>query len=410
MDVIMPQLGETVAEGTVTVWHKKPGDAVAAGELLFEVSTDKVDTEVPAPASGVLSEVLVGEGETVAVGTRLGVIASAGEAKTAPPPAAKKAVEPPATKSAPGTAAKNTPAPVGARNRDGRGRVLSPVVRRLIAAHGVEIEAVAGTGIGGRPTKTDVLAHLGDGAAAKAARAGGKTEVIPFTKLRSMTAAHMVRSLATSPHVFQGVEVQFHAVDVARAAQAAAWKAREGFSLTWLPFIAHALCRALAEYPHLNASVEGESLVVHGRINLGIAVDLDYQGLTVPVVKDADRLSVTQLARAITDLAIRARNQSLKPDDLTEGTYTISNSGSFGTLFTAPIINQPQVAILSTDGIQKKPVVVEAADGGDAIAIRPVGILAQSFDHRAVDGAYSAAFLRRLKQVIETEDWVAALR
>ncbi|MPY70112.1 MAG: dihydrolipoyllysine-residue succinyltransferase [Alphaproteobacteria bacterium] len=402
MDVIMPQLGETVAEGTVTVWHKKPGESVAAGELLFEVSTDKVDTEVPAPASGVLTEVLVPEGETVAVGTRLGVIAGSGDAPpapaennagVAPPPA-------PATRTAPG--ARNR------RNRDARGRPLSPVVRRLIGEHGIEIESVEGTGVGGRPTKNDVRAFLDAGAERLPAPRDGRM-IIPFSKLRRLTADRMVRSLATSPHVFQGVEVAFHRVDAARRAHGDAWKAREGSSLTYLPFIAHALCAALAEYPHLNASVEGESLVVHGRINLGVAVDLGPDGLTVPVIKDADRLSVAALARAVADLASRARARTLKPDDLTEGTYTISNSGAFGTLFTAPIINQPQVAILSTDGIARRPVAVETAEGEEAVVIRPVGILAQSFDHRAVDGAYSAAFLRRLKQIIETSDWAAAL-
>jgi 2-oxoglutarate dehydrogenase E2 component (dihydrolipoamide succinyltransferase) len=402
MDVIMPQLGETVAEGTVTVWHKKPGEAVAAGELLFEVSTDKVDTEVPAPASGVLTEVLVPEGETVAVGTRLGVIAGAGDA-----PADSKIVAPPPI-AAPAPVARTALPGSGRRNRDARGRPLSPVVRRLIGEHGIEIERVEGTGVGGRPTKTDVRAFLDAGAETRPAPRDGRT-VVPFSKLRRLTADRMVRSLATSPHVFQGVEVAFHRVDAARRAHGDAWKAREGRSLTYLPFIAHALCAALAEYPHLNASVEGESLVVHGRINLGIAVDLGPDGLTVPVIKDADRLSVAALARAVADLASRARARTLKPDDLTEGTYTISNSGAFGTLFTAPIINQPQVAILSTDGIARRPVAVETADGEEAVVIRPVGILAQSFDHRAVDGAYSAAFLRRLKQIIETNDWAAAL-
>ena len=234
------------------------------------------------------------------------------------------------------------------------------------------------------------------------------TEVIPFNKLRKLTAEHMVRSKATSPHVLQAVEADFARVARARTGVSGAWKKREGFSLTYLPFIAKAVCEAIREFPRVNAAIDGENLVVFRRVNLGIAVDLDFDGLVAPVIKDADQMTLQELARAIRDVSERARTNQLKPDDFTEGTYTISNSGVFGTMITAPIINQPQVAILSTDGITKKPVVIET-DDGDTIGIRPVGVLAQSFDHRAIDGAYSAAFLNRVREIIQTKDWATVL-
>ena len=426
MDILMPQLGETVTEGTIVVWHKKVGDRVAHNETLFDVATDKVDTEVPAPAAGVIAAILVEEGKTVAVGTRLAVIETEGGAKVAPASAAALPPMPvqaarPEPAAAPARAAAAAPArvaaspmPPGRRNRDTRGRPLSPVVRRLLAEHRLDAAAIEGTGAAGRVTRRDLLAHIakGDGnvtkPAARVARPAslpaGERTVIPFSRIRKLTAEHMVRSKATSPHVLQAVEAEFHLVEKVRKACGDAWRAREGFGLTYLPFICRAVCLALPEYPHLNGSVDGEALVVHGRINLGIAVDLELDGLTVPVIRDAPSRSVAELARAIHDLAGRARRGALGPDDYAGGTYTISNSGSFGTLITAPIINQPQVAVLSTDGVRKRPVVIEGPDG-DSIAIRPVGILAQSFDHRAIDGAYSAAFLRRLREIVETRDW-----
>ena len=228
---------------------------------------------------------------------------------------------------------------------------------------------------------------------------------LPFTRIRRLTAEHMVRSKATSPHVLQAVEVDFFRVDQVRKTVRDAWKAKHGSSLTYLPFIANAVCRALHEFPNLNSSVQDDSLVLHPQVNLAIAVDLGAEGLVAPVIKSADKLSVAQMADAISDIAQRSRNNRLTPDDFKGGTYTLSNSGTFGTLITAPIINQPQVAILSTDGVRKKPVVVETSEG-DSIAIRPVGVLAQSFDHRAVDGAYSAAFLDRVRKLLETSHWV----
>ncbi|MBM3486345.1 MAG: 2-oxo acid dehydrogenase subunit E2 [Alphaproteobacteria bacterium] len=398
IDIVMPQLGETVKEGTITVWRKKIGDRVKADEPLFDVSTDKVETEIPAPADGVLAEILVAEGATVPVGARLAVIASDGRAgATSATPATFSPV------SAPTAAAPAIPMPPRAASgpRDRRRRSISPVVRRLAATHGLDLAAIAGTGRDGRIKRDDVRAHLARGAALECS-------VIPFNRLRRLTAQHMVRSKATSPHVLQAVEAEFHRVDAARRAHQAAWQAREGFELTFLPFIAKAVCTAIAAFPRVNAVIEGENLVVFGRIHLAIAVDLGHEGLVAPVIRDAGSRSVAALARAIRDVAVRARASRLGPDDLAGGTYTISNSGVFGTMITAPIINQPQVAILSTDGICKRPVVVEGPEG-DSIAIRPVGVLAQCFDHRAIDGAYSAAFLRTLKDRIETTDWTASI-
>ncbi len=397
MDVVMPQLGETVSEGTITVWHKKVGDTVSAEEVLFEVSTDKVDTEIPAPAAGVLTEIVVAEGETVGVGTRLAVIDDgSADAKT----------EAPAAELAPAAAE-----PGEADEGGDMAAVLSPVVGRLIAEHGLNAADIAGTGRGGRITRRDVLAHVeaeAGGAPPEPAIAEGD-EVIPFSRVNRLTAAHMVRSKATSAHVLQAVEVDFSAVEAAREAHGRAWKAREGYSLTYLPFIARAVCRAIAEFPKINASVDGDALVVHRAVNLGIAVDLDFSALVVPVIRDAGDRSLADLARAIHDLAAKARGAGLIPDDMTGGTYTITNNGSFGTLITAPIINQPQVAVLSADGIARRAVVVTGADGAEEIAIRPVGVLAQSFDHRAFGGAYSGAYLKRLKRIIETTDWPAEL-
>jgi 2-oxoglutarate dehydrogenase E2 component (dihydrolipoamide succinyltransferase) len=273
-------------------------------------------------------------------------------------------------------------------------------VRKLATERGIDPGKMDGTGAGGRVTRRDLETRPAGGA-------GG--ERIPFSRIRKLTAEHMVRSKATSPHVLQAVEVEFHRVDRARAAHGEAWRAREGFALTYLPFIARAVCLAMGDFPRINASVEGDALVLHRALHLGIAVDLGSgDGLVVPVIRDAAAKPVPALAREISRIAAGARAGKLGPDKYAGGTYTISNNGSFGTLITAPIINQPQVAILSTDGVKKKPVVVEGPDG-DTIAIRPVGVLAQSFDHRAVDGATSAGFLRRVKEILETRDWIADL-
>ena len=401
MDVVMPQLGETVKEGTVTVWHKKVGERVEANEPLFEVNTDKVETEVPAPATGVLTEILVAEGATVDVGTRLAVIQEDGKPRGAAP-AAETARAPAAPPPSDSSRAARRPAAPARGGEDGP--PLSPVVRKLLAEHGLDPAAITGTGAGGRITRDDVLGYVEQRKSGAPAQ-GAAGERFPFNKIRKRTAEQMALSWRTIPHVLQAVEVDFAALDGVRTAQAEAWKTKEGWALTYLPFVAFAACRAVPEFPAVNASLDGDALLLHRRVNLGIAVDLGGEGLIVPVVKAAADKSLPDLARAIHAVSEKARTGRLAPDDVTEATYTISNSGSFGTLLTAPIINPPQVAILSTDAVTRKPV----ADG-ERIVVHPVGVLAQSFDHRAFDGAYSAAFLRKLKQILETRDWASDLR
>jgi pyruvate dehydrogenase E2 component (dihydrolipoyllysine-residue acetyltransferase) len=464
----MPQLGETVTEGTITRWFKQVGEPVAADEPLFEVSTDKVDSEVPAPSAGVVSEILVPEGETVPVGARLAVIGDAGAAPApapaaappaeAPAPAPAPAPEPapqaaappppppaPAPQPAPPPAPAPQPAPAAAPappppaptpappagNGGHGGVVTSPLVRRLIAENGLDASTIAGTGDGGRITRNDVLAaaRARGGAAAPApaapqptapqpaaaapapqpaARAAGDT-VVPFDNIRRRTAEHMVRSKATSAHVYTSVEVDFERVERVRRTHQAAWKAEEGFSLTYLPFVVRAVSDVVHEYPHVNASVEGDTLLVHRDLHLGIAVDLEFQGLVAPVIRNADGKRLRLIAREIRDLAGRAKSKQLSPDEVVGGTFTITNMGPFGTLLTLPIINQPQVAILAADAVRKQPVVVEGPDGEDTIAIHHVGHLALAWDHRAFDGAYAASFLNALREVLETRDWEAEL-
>ena len=445
-EITLPQLGETVTEGTITRWFKKVGDTIAADEPLFEVSTDKVDTEVPSPIAGTLTEIRVAEGETVAVGTVIAVVGGAGAAPApapvatpAPAPVAAPAPAPVATP-APAPVAAPAPAPVAAQSN----KLLSPVVRRLVNDHGINIDALQGTGPGGRITREDVLDYIDrNGLAAQATPApvvtpapiaspapvqasvsapapapapaaprpalGDREQVIPLTKIRRLTGSHMVMSLETSPHSFTVVEVDYANVDKTRSSIKESWKSSEGFSLTYLPFISRAVVDALAEFPHLNASIDGDNLVVHSYVDLGIAVDLDYAGLLVPVVRSADAKRLRAIAREIHDLATRARGRKLSPDEITGGTFTLSNNGSAGALIAMPIINQPQVAILSTDAIVRKPVVVAMPDGSESIAIHPMGHLSMSWDHRAFDGAYAGRFLSRVKQILETQDWSAEL-
>ena len=410
MDVIMPQMGETVAEGTLTVWHKKVGDTVSSSDILFEIGTDKVEMEVPAMADGVLTEILVAEGDTVAVGTKLAVIEGTGEAAALSP----DAFEPEAPKADPAA----TPVPVAERPERDRSMKLSPVVRKLLAENNLSHTDVTGTGRDGRIKRGDVLDYMKGGAAtvptapvpaeAPGAVSAEGITVVPFSYRRKMTAEHMVRSKATSPHVLQAVEVDFSGVNKVRQAIGADWKRREGYSLTFLPFIAKAVCAAIKDFPHINGHIGKDYLEVFDRVNLAMAVDLNFEGLVAPVIRDADLKTVTEIARATNELARRARAGELTPDDMANATYTISNNGSFGTLITAPIINQPQVAILSTDSITKRPMVIEQ-DGEDLIAIRPVGILSQSFDHRAIDGSYSGAFMRRVKEILEGKNWVESV-
>ena len=470
-DVTMPQLGETVTEGTITRWFKQVGDDVAMDEILFEVSTDKVDSEVPSPVAGVLSEILAAEGDIVEVGQVLARVGDAGgapaaapaaepapspaeaaptppesaPAEAAPPPPdpapAEAAPPPPATDPAPDPAPAPSPAPPPASEAPApdpapapdASLVLSPVVRRLIADHGLDASTITGTGVGGRITRADVEQIIQSRAAAPAAAAappspapappapapaptaaapppvvaGGRDTVVPLSNIRKRTAEHMVMSKATSPHVLTAIEVDYERVEHVRRSIKSGWKAEEGFSLTYLPFIARAVVDALREYPHMNASFGGDHLVVHDEVNLAVAVDIDFDGLLAPVVRGADGKRLRQIARDIVDVAGRARTKQLVPDDLSGGTFTLTNAGQYGTMMQFPIINQPQVAILSTDGVARKPVVVTDEYGNESIAIHSVGVLAMAWDHRAFDGAYAAAFLHRIREIIETRDWEA---
>jgi pyruvate dehydrogenase E2 component (dihydrolipoamide acetyltransferase) len=456
-EIQMPQLGESVTEGTITKWFKQVGEAIAEDEVLFEVSTDKVDSEVPSPVAGYLAEIRVPEGETVDVGAVLAVVSDvppAGDGQAEPTteaeaePAAPAAEEPttaPAPTPAP-TPAAPAPAPAAAAApapeppaaaappaaAPGKGKLASPVVRQLANDHGIDLDAVTPTGSGGRITRADVEQAIQAGGArlagpavaptagpvptaptgravAPSPRSGTGDTVEALNNIRRRTGEHMVQSKATSPHAYTIVEVDYENVERVRRRHRDDWKATEGFSLTYLPFISRAVIDALHDYPHLNASVGDGELIVHNYVNLAVAIDLDFEGLLAPVVHDADEKRLRGLARDIDDLATRARSKRLSVDDITGGTFTLSNSGSFGSYLVLPIINQPQVAILSTDGITRKPVVVTGPDGTEAIAIHSVGLLGLSWDHRAFDGAYAAAFLREVKTIIETRDWEAEL-
>ena len=447
-DVTMPQLGETVTEGTITKWFKQVGDQVKEDEVLFEVSTDKVDSEVPSPAGGYVSEIRVGEGETVDVGAVLAVISDAPpgdgaapapakqEAPAAPAapavqpePAAEPQPEAPAAKTpAPAAVAQPEPEPAASAEGNGGGKLLSPVVRRLIAEHGLDPAQITGTGAGGRITRNDVLALVESApktapkpapsqapAPAPAAqklpkpeplpRSGERDTALPFSNIRKRTAEHMIRSKQTSAHVYAAIEVDYEAVERVRRAEKDEWKSEEGFSLTYLPFVSRSVIDAIHEFPEVNATFGDNELIVHNYVNLGIAVDLDFKGLMVPVIHDADSKRLRAIAREISDLAARARGKKLGPDEIAGGTFTITNPGPFGTLITFPIINQPQVAILSTDGVRRRPVVVELPDGSEGIAIHSVGNLALTWDHRAFDGAYATSFLRQVKDNLESRNW-----
>ena len=477
-EITMPQLGETVTEGTITRWAKKVGDSVAEDEILFEVSTDKVDSEVPSPVSGVITEIKVNEGETVPVGAVLAVVgddaaapaaapaepAPAAEPQAAAPPAPAPApAEEPATLDAPvseapapepesppvppAPAPAPTPAPAAADSSNGPSAVLSPVVRKLLAENNLDASSITGTGAGGRVTRNDVLAALdnrassgtpaGSGSAPvpepaespappaaapaqpaaaaqpaapapapqPAVRAGERDTSIPFSNIRRRTAEHMIRSLQTSAHTLVATEVDYENVELVRAAHKEAFRAQEGVGLTYIPFVIRAVVDALREFPQLNASVGNDELIQHNYVNLGIAVDLNFEGLIVPVIHDADGKRLRALAREGADLASRARSKKLGADDISGGTFTITNAGGYGTLITRPIINQPQVAILSTDGVKPQPVAVPLEGGGYGIAVHHVGNLCLSWDHRAVDGAYAAAFLAKIREILETRDW-----
>ena len=428
-EVTMPKLGETVTEGLVSQWLKQVGDTVAFDDPLFEVSTDKVDSEVPSPYDGVLLEILVNEGDTVPVGTAIarigepGAQAAPSSAPAAAPAAQVSETDEPATE----LAAVTTP-PTG----NGQpGVLLSPVVRRMAAERGIDLTAIAGSGGGGRIRREDVEQAIAAQPAAAApptvvaappatvsAPAAAPTpavaapkpaasvspgdEVVKLSRMRLITADLMVKSLKTSAHVWTSVEVDFEHVEQVRQQHREQFKKREGVSLTYLPFIARAVCDALREFPSVNSSVdiEGQTMTLHHYVNLGIAVDLSEQGLVAPVVKNADSLNIRGLARNIAAVAAGARARTLAAADMSGSTFTITNPGPFASYASAPVINQPNVAILSTDGIARRPVAV-----GDAIAIHHMSILGFSYDHRAFDGSTASMFLRYIRDAIQDRGW-----
>ena len=470
-------------------------------EILFEVSTDKVDSEVPSPVAGTLIEIFANEGDLVEVGQ---VLAQIGDPLAAPaaaqPPSEPQVASEPEPQPEPQVVSEPEPqpqpepqpeapfvepldTPVAAETQssslppppppptstdpvtepstespgDGSpasgkfsSSLISPVVRRLIADNGLDASMIVGTGIGGRITRSDVESVIRSGAAVQSPpqaqspvepstppsdpppaepaaasspptapaaspavsatppiEVAARDQVVALNNIRKRTAEHMVMSKSESPHVLTAMEIDYEGVEKVRRTIKSGWKAEEGFSLTYLPFIARAVVDALREYPHLNASFGGDHLVVHDEVNLAIAVDIDFNGLLAPVIKGTEGKRLRQIARDIVDVAGRARTKQLKPDELSGGTFTLTNAGQYGTMMQFPIINQPQVAILSTDGVTRKPVVVTDAYGNESIAIHSVGVLAMAWDHRAFDGAYAAAFLHRVKEIIETRDWEA---
>jgi pyruvate/2-oxoglutarate dehydrogenase complex dihydrolipoamide acyltransferase (E2) component len=413
--IIMPQLGETVAEGKILAWFKSVGDEIKEGENLFEVETDKVTVEVQAIVSGRLSEICVGPGVTAKVGEVVGLVVDGSTKASARAGVSRRKVEqwrsPFEEVSSPSDRFGPAKGPNGIN--------FTPAARRLIAQHGLDLAEVAreaerrgekrvdGTtvrsALAARPSAppTPLLTIAPSPRAPFPIREG---EVITLNAVRQKTAERLAENWRSIPHVFQAIEVDFTAIDHVRRRAKAAFAAANGFSLTFLPFLARAACLAISAHPQINARFDGKALVLSRDIHLGIAVDLDHNGLLVPVVRDAGELTVVGLAKAIRRQVEKAKASKLSPDDLSGATYSISNNGAFGVSFTAPIINAPQVAILSTDAIRLKPAVV-STDKGDFVAPRMIGYVGQSFDHRAFDGAYSAAFLSRLKQILETRAW-----
>jgi pyruvate dehydrogenase E2 component (dihydrolipoyllysine-residue acetyltransferase) len=410
-NVIMPQMGESVAEGTVTKWMKKVGERVERDEPLFEISTDKVDAEIPSPAAGILSKILVKENETVAVNAIVAVIDGEGSTAAAPEAPAKTAARAP--EAAP---RKEAPAAAGPARVAGEKVRSSPLVRRIAREHDVDLAQVAGTGLGGRVSKKDIYAYLegAQGAGPSAAPGApskapaktvpakmvftGPTNVVAMSPMRKLIAEHMTASKRTSAHVCTVFEVEMTRVFEVRSQQAAEFERRNKLKLTYTPFFVRAAVEAIKEFPVLNSSVDGTNTVYKRDVNVGIAVALET-GLIVPVIKDADEKNFLGIARAVQDLAERARTKHLSVDDVEGGTFTITNPGVFGSLFGTPIINQPQVAILGVGTIEKRPVV-----RNDAIAIRSMVYLALSFDHRIIDGAVADQFMARIKSLLENWD------
>jgi pyruvate dehydrogenase E2 component (dihydrolipoamide acetyltransferase) len=467
-EVVMPQMGESIAEGTITRWLVKPGDKVERDQPLFEISTDKVDAEIPSPASGTLLEIRNQEGETVPVNQVVALIGEAGEQpgaapaaeapapvvpaatpeeKPAPTPTEAKREETAREEPAPQAAAPEpAPKPEATPAKEAEGgevsledrvrKFSSPLVRSIAAKEGVNLEEVEGTGAQGRVTKDDIMKHLEQRQAPPAAapaptpapapaaaaatptarqapagfyvpayQQGENVEIEPMSKIRQITAAHMVYSKATSAHVTTVFHIDMSRVARARARVKDGFQKKEGTKLTFMPFIFKAAATALKAHKTVNASIDGTNIVYKKDINIGIAVDMPGRGLIVPVIKNADTLSLVGFAKAANDLADRARGKKLKPEETQGGTFTITNPGVFGSLFGTPVINQPQVAILGVGTIEKRPVVIEDENGNDAIAIKIMTYLAITYDHRLVDGADADRFMIDVKKVLEEDPW-----
>jgi len=437
VDVMMPQMGESIAEGTLTRWLKKVGDSVDRDEPIFEISTDKVDAEIPSPAAGILKEIKNQEGDVVEVNAVVAIIETDGSAADAAPAedaAPAQAEEAPAQQpAAPAPEPAAAPAPAPAGRTDSAGKFVSPVVRKIAASHDIDPTQVPGTGAGGRVTKKDILAFIDAGGPAAAAAPSASTPVPPvppgsagapvvhqaattsqgdapafepgkptsrvkMTQMRKIIAEHMIDSRRTSAHVHSVFEIDVSRVAGLRAQYKQAYMERHGTKLTFMPFFIKAVCDALRAWPIVNSSVEGDEVVYRKDLNVGLAVALDW-GLIVPVIRNADELSLAGLSKRVNDLAERSRTKKLNPDEVQGGTFTITNPGGFGGLYGLPIINQPQVAILGIGGIKKRPVVIN-----DAIAIRSMVYVAMSYDHRVVDGAVADQFLARVKNTLENFD------
>jgi 2-oxoglutarate dehydrogenase dihydrolipoamide succinyltransferase (E2 component) len=426
----MPQLGETIVEGTILKWLKQEGEHIDVDEPLFELSTDKVDTEVPSPVSGTVTKILVAEGTTVAVGTALAEVdsgdgASGGDASGASAADDPAAAHEPVAAAAPPVSMPVSAAPAASAlpDRGPRSQILSPLVRKLAEEHHLDLSQISGSGTGGRITKKDVMDAVAAGgtsapaaAAASAASAapalrsvpgptvaGGGEEVVPMSHIRKAIASHMVGSLQTTARAWNMVEVNMEHVVRTRQRVKEAFAAREGFSLTYTPFVTRAVTEALLTYPMVNSELRGEDIVVRHFVNMGIAVSYD-EGLIVPVVRGADTMNLVGVARSINDLATRARSKKLKPDEVQGATFSITNPGPFGSIMSVPIINTPNTAILAFDAIEKRPVVID-----DAIAIRHMVYISISWDHRVIDGALASQFLARVKENLETWDWAEDL-
>jgi pyruvate dehydrogenase E2 component (dihydrolipoamide acetyltransferase) len=439
-DIIMPQMGESIVEGTITKWLKKPGDKVQRDEPLFEISTDKVDAEIPAPASGVLQEIKVAEGTTVGVNTIVGTIAAEGEAaapaKAAPAPPAAQAKEEKQEEKKPATAASPVPsasAPPPTESVDEEAR-SSPLVRKIAREHGVNLSKISGTGLGGRITKQDIMAFV-EGQGSQPARVGKDSvgtdasvrpaerseapppapassapprpapaaypgDLVPLTNMRKIIAQRMIESRRTSAHVHCMYEVDFTRIVSLRAKHKNGFEQRHGVRLTFMPFFVRAAIIAVQQFPIINASMEADNIRYHRQINVGIAVALDW-GLIVPVLKNAGDLNFLGLQRGITDLGERARTKKLKPDDVDGSTFTVTNPGQFGAVFGLPIINQPNSAIMGVGGITKQPLVITDKEGNDSIAIRSVVHLTLGYDHRLIDGAVADQFMALVKKSLE---------